>query len=200
MSERYENIRDTLNTGDIVLCSGKGTVSTLIKAFTGSQWSHVAMVLRLATEFDFVLCWESTTLGKLRDVYDGQPKKGVQLVPLSERIATYEGKIAIRRLTGVELGQTAIQSLNELRKELRGKPYETDRIELLKSAYEGFGGLNEEDLSSVFCSELVAEAYQRLGLVSDRKPSNEYIPADFSQSKELSLLKGQLGEEVLVTN
>ena len=33
-------------------------------------------------------------------------------------------------------------------------------------------GKNKEDLSSVFYSELVAEAYQTLGLLDEKKPSN----------------------------
>lgn len=45
------------------------------------------------------------------------------------------------------------------RKELSRKPYERSQIELLKAAYEGIGGASSgEDLSSLFCSELVAEA------------------------------------------
>jgi hypothetical protein len=41
-------------------------------------------------------------------------------------------------------------------------------------------GINKEDLSSLFCSELVAEAYQKMGLLTEQLPSNEYIPKDFS--------------------
>lgn len=199
MRRSYDNIRDTLKTGDIVLCSGKGTVSTIIKAFSRSRWSHVGMVLRLPAEFDFVLCWESTTLGKLKDVYANEPKKGVQLVPLSERVRTYDGEIAIRQLSGIDLTNSHIAELNALRREMRGKPYEQDRLELFKSVYDGPGGANEEDLSSLFCSELVAEAYQRLGLLPSAKPSNEYVPADFSEDRGLTLKKGKLGEEVSVT-
>lgn len=85
----------------------------------------------------------------------------------------------------------------ELRVELKGKHYESSKIELLKLAYDGPFGHNNEDLSSIFCSELVAEAYQRLSLVTEEKPSNEYTPADFSEKKLKELQGGfSLSEEI----
>ncbi len=198
MAVSYDSIRDELDTGDIVLYSGKGHVSSIIKLGTFSRWSHVGMVLRLR-EYDFITIWESTTLSKLKDLVSGQPRKGVQLVPLSDRVRTYDGAIAVRRLTRVRRGPKMRKELMELRSELRGKPYEESRVELLRSAYDGPFGANEEDLSSIFCSELVAEAYQRLGLLSHGKPSNEYTPADFSESRGLRLLKGKLDDEIELT-
>ena len=82
----------------------------------------------------------------------------------------------------------------------RDRSYEQDHLELLGAAADLFDALrceNEEDLSSLFCSELGAEAYQRLGLLSEEKPSNEYTPAHFSEKNGLQLLKGaSLGEEI----
>lgn len=48
-------------------------------------------------------------------------------------------------------------------------------------------GDNKEYISSLFCSELVAEAYQKMGLLTEKLPSNEYIQKDFSEEKSLSL-------------
>ena len=67
----YGNIRPTLETGDIVLFSGKGGISTGIKWITNSKWSHVGMVLKL-TQFDAVLIWESTTLSDIKDIESGK--------------------------------------------------------------------------------------------------------------------------------
>lgn len=115
--------------------------------------------------------------------------KGVQLVPLSDRVKSYDGDICVRQLKGVEFADGDMIELMKLRKELAGRPYEQSIIELIKSA---------EDLSSLFCSKLVAEAYQRLALLDDKKPSNEYSPADFSEDKELKLLKGFLDKELII--
>ncbi len=196
--KNYTALRDNLRTGDIVLFSGKGGISAGIKWATLSRWSHVGMVVRL-DRYDFVTLWESTTLSNVKDLDSHTARKGVQLVPLSKRVEKYSGEIAIRQLSGVTLGEQDIQSLMQLRREISGRPYEKRMLELIKAAWDGPGGHNEEDLSSLFCSELVAEAYQRLGLLDESKPSNEYTPADFSQDGELSLLRGgSLGPELII--
>lgn len=198
MTTAYSAIRNDLKTGDIVLFSGKGAFSETIKYVTLSRFSHVGMILKIP-EYDFLTIWESTTLSNIKDLESNLPRKGVQLVPLSDRVQKYSGAISIRQLQGGELPIDSINSLMDLRKQLRGKPYEQSKIELLKSAYDGPFGFNSEDLSSIFCSELVAEAYQRLGLVSESKPSNEYTPADFSKEKMGQLLNGfELADEIEV--
>lgn len=197
MITSYAELRSALKTGDIVFFSGKGGISAGIKWATLSRWSHVGMILILP-EYDFVTLWESTTLSSLVDLDTKVPTKGVQLVPLSARVASYGGGIAVRQLQGVELAGTEIKALMELRRRISGRPYEEHKIELIKAAYDGPLGRNSEDLSSLFCSEMVAEAYQRLGLLGETKPSNEYTPADFSERRELTLLRGSLGPEVFL--
>ena len=87
----------------------------------------------------------------------------------------------------------------DLRKRLRASCYEVDKVQLLKSVNDGPFGHNKEDLSSIFCSELVAEAYQCLGLLGDEKPCSEYIPADFSD-RRMRKLKGHffLSDEIWI--
>jgi hypothetical protein len=96
----YRELRDQLDTGEIVLFSGKGRLSAGIKWFTGSKWSHVGMVLRKPAH-DMVFLWESTTLSNLKDAEDGWAKRSVQLVFLSQRLPTYDGDITIRRFVDV---------------------------------------------------------------------------------------------------
>jgi hypothetical protein len=130
-------------------------------------------------------------------------KKGVQLTLLSERIKHYHGEVAIRHLQGVAIKDDvqAMQTLLQLRKELANRPYEQHTLELLRATIDNFGSLcrNKADLSSIFCSELVAEAYQRLNLLAKIEPANEYIPKDFSAMGKLSLLRGAyLGPEITI--
>lgn len=194
-----EQMRAKLKTGDIVLFSGKGGISAGIKWATLSRWSHVGMIVVLP-EYDFVTVWESTTLSSLVDLDTKVPHKGVQLVPLSSRIEGYDGEVAVRPLEGISFGESDLKNLMQLRREVSGREYEQDQIELIKAAYDGPLGRNSEDLTSLFCSELLAEAYQRLGLLSEEKPSNEYTPADFSEKKQLELLNGSLGKEVFLVS
>ena len=66
------------------------------------------------------------------------------------------------------------------RKEVRGRPYEKNNVSLARSAID-FCTQQKEDLSSLFCSEMCAEAFQRMKLLSEEKPSSEYTPADFAK-------------------
>lgn len=191
-------LRGELQTGDIVLFSGKGGVSDWIKWFTRGTWSHVGMVVRVP-DWDMVMLWESTTLSNLPDIESGKETKGVQLVSLSKRIQTYKGEVAVRRLNA-DRTPAMLRALQTLRREVAGRQYEADKIELIRAALDGPFGANREDLSSLFCSELVAEAYQRMGLLPDgtgAKPSNEYTPKDFSNQANpaLPLLVGELWAE-----
>lgn len=189
----------TFKTGDIILFSGQGLISTGIKVGTGSKWSHVGMIIRLQ-EFDMVAVWESTTLKTIKDSKTGTYVKGVQINQLRDRIIQYGGDIAVRHLEDVEFTQDDMSKLSVLRRDLTGRPYQKGILELIKAAYDGPGGANKEDLSSIFCSELVAEAYQTLGLLDENIASSDYVPADFSENskKPLKLLKGKLGPEILI--
>lgn len=202
---RYENIRGQLKTGDIILFSGKGGVSDGIKFFTLSKWSHVGMVYCFNDARDVngtVFCWESTTLTSIPDADSGRLTKGVQRVEFSERLERCFAKgyeICVRQLSK-PLSDSMIEALNAFRHEVSGRPYEKHTLELLKSAYEGIFGDNKENLSSLFCSELIAEGYQRMGLLPETLPSNEYTPKDFSTEKTLTLLQGyELQPEIAVT-
>ena len=189
---KYQDIRNELKTGDILLFSGKGHISEGIKFFTLSKWSHVGVVYRFVDPLDpdgSVFCWESTTLSDIEDADTGKLTRGVQRVELSERIERCFAKgyeISLRPLSK-PLTDDMVRALNTFRHEVSGTPYEKSKIELIKSAYDGIFGENKEDLSSLFCSELVAEAYQQMGLLTEAIPSNEFTPKDFSSEKSLSL-------------
>jgi hypothetical protein len=201
---KYDAERSKIRTADIVLFSGKGGISHGIKLITNSKWSHVGMALRLP-EWDALLLWESTTLSGLADVIDGKAKRGVQLVLMRDRLRTYDGEVSVRHLVGANVDRKPDlkKKLMEFRRSVRNRPYEKSRLELIRAAYEGPFGRNEEDLSSLFCSELVAEAYQQMGLLPgppDGPPSNEYTPRDFSETGRLPLRPGiGLGEEIVLT-
>lgn len=195
----YDELRPRLGTGDLVLFSGKGGLSAGIKWATGSPWSHIAMVYSIS-EHDMVLLWEATTPTNVADVNTGEPRDGVQMVPLSDRLRKYNGDFAFR-LLDLDVTGEMLTALQRFRSEVKARPYEKDKIELVKAAYDGPFGKNQEDLSSLFCSELIAEAYQRMGLLPfapNDKPSNEYVPGDFSSEAGLTLLKGELSKEILL--
>jgi len=176
-----------LKSGDILLFSGNSPFSSTIKLFTHSNWSHVGMVFEMKNNF---FCWESDTTIKKRTAQ----RSGVRMIELMEKINGYEGEISVRQLISLskEQKQTMHAALTKFSKIVKDKPYEKSISELIRSAYDGPLGENLEDLSSIFCSELIAAAYQHAGLLPDCPPglpSNEYTPADFSRN--IILLKGK---------
>jgi hypothetical protein len=197
----YADVRGDLKTGDLVLFSGASFFSSVIKWAIGGKWSHVGVLVRLARFPDRVLLWESTTLADLPDVETGRAQAGVQLVFLSERLATYSGEFKLRQLD--KPVTSAMETALAMRRaELSGRPYEQEQLDLINSAFDGwFGKSKGERLSSLFCSELVAEAYQAMGLLPESPPglpSNEYTPRDFAR-RSAKLLGGYaLGKIVAI--
>ena len=177
---RYPDIRPQIESFDILLFSGEGFISRAIQLFTGSPWSHVALALRL-DDFDQVLCYESTTLSTIPDLTTGAGVKGVQLVPLSQRIATYEGDIAFRKVNGPRTEPMKILAADFMR-EFAGRPYEQNQLELIRSALDHLPHQeNQADASSVFCSELSCAMHRMVGVqYVNELPPNEFTPADFA--------------------
>lgn len=121
---------------------------------------------------------------------------GVQLLFLSDRISTFKGDMVVRRLQDHDILPVDRASLLSLRKELLGVPFEKSVWQMLASELKHRVVPQRADLSSVFCSELIAECYKVLGLLGQDLPSNKYSPADFSAKRGLELLSGKLGPQI----
>lgn len=188
----YEAIRSNLKTGDIVLFSGRAWLSRIIQIGTRSPWSHIGIVVRFTDPFDFVALWESDiTLG------------GVQLTNLSARVKSYKGNVAIRHLEGVTLGNDEIKILHNVREELKLRPYQVNKFEMIRAVYDKglwLAKAQKKDISSLFCSELTAETLQRIGILNPNLSSNEFTPGDFDESAKLKMIRGNYGPQVIIKN
>lgn len=174
-----------LDTGDVLLFSGNGFFSGLVKMATHSRWSHVAVVVRHQSLPGVPLIWQSVS-GEMADVR-GFTKNGVIITDLIRTVEKYySGYIGLRKLEQ-PLNDEQLQVLNETFRELDGRPYESGMSglwELFKSASDsGWTSPNHEALDHIFCSELIAEVFMRLGFIkkTPTEPSSEYTPLDFSQ-------------------
>lgn len=188
----YSEIRADLDTFDLLLWSGNSRLSKFIQYGTGSQWSHVGMVIKMPG--DLLMLWESTIHDATTDT---PPVDGVQLTPLSKSIT---GHMAVRRME-CQRTPEMYDRLWEVRKELDGRPFEASWTEFLLAGYDGPFGSQTRDLTTLFCAELIAETLQRVGLLDGSKPSNEFTPRDFSSESTtpLGLLSGaKLHDEIIV--
>ena len=181
---KYEARRHEFQSGDLIAFNGKGRVSELIKWRTDSPYSHVGVIYRTHLNpgrdgGDTVLLAESTTMSEVPGYFTGRRHRGAQIVPLSARLRRCNGKawhLPLHKRPEPEkmlLGRHKI--LEWIREEV---PYDT--IQAMGAGIDWWDFLfeNEPDLSSLFCSELVARFYQICGLIEDDVNPSEQTPAD----------------------
>ncbi len=185
-------------SGDLWLFTGHKLADRAIRAATNSPVNHVAMVLALDDLPP--LLWHAELGKSLQDVWTGEHQRGAQLHRLTEAVETWVhryGQVAYFRQLEPEL--TAAQEDEALRvvAEYDGRAFPTT-VGLAKHWVKGRlrRNVSTEDL---YCAELVATTYQRVGLLDDRLPPNWFDPGKFWSGDRLALHDGtSLGREVAV--
>ncbi|MDJ0722773.1 MAG: hypothetical protein QNJ04_14155, partial [Desulfobacterales bacterium] len=181
---RYDQIRDVLQTGDILLFSSDSPIMRLWKRLTACHWTHVGIAMRSA-ETDQLLLWESTPLKTICDVHSHRAQSGVQVVLLSLRTATYKGEVSYRQLdfSQADAGVTRedlSRKLMAFRKLVKDRPFEADLGKILKAFIDITRSRKRAaDYSRLFCSELVAAGFKHAGFIDEGLPDEEYTPKDF---------------------
>ena len=169
---------ESLSSGDVLLYHGQHPLHLRQQEVTGCLWSQVGLVLCLSANTQRHV-FESTKLSLCQDVRKGIIIHGVQIVRFQDRVDSFEGEVAVRRLLP-PLSTRQIFRLQAFAEEVHGRPFNDSKW----VAARAFCRRNpSSDCSSFFCSELVAEAFQRIGLLPAPPAglsANNYIPADFS--------------------
>jgi hypothetical protein len=165
-------VASLLKTGDLVLFGRRGLVPGLINWFDRSPWTHVGLVLRRPDDPEPLL-WEARGDG---------PRRGTVLVRLAARIADFPGKISARCLNRA-LSASECARLEALRLELASRAQQSGLLDLIGAGDDGWVGAKPEHLGGPMDGELVAGAYQRLGLLDDvergGRPPSRYPPGQF---------------------
>ena len=115
---------------------------------------------------------------------------GVGLYKLSARLEFLHtnNKIAIRRLR-VNRNRDMLRNLHEFVEQMRGRPFKKDFSEIIGALMKkDKSNKGDSDLSSVFCSELVAAAYQKMGILTEKLAAKGFLPKDWAD-KNGSLLQ-----------
>ena len=166
---KYSTLRSQMRPGDLIGFSGKGPFSTLIKAVTVSDISHVGVILQ--TQIDNTGKYinqiiESTSL---------TPEfAGVQINRMSARVRDYEGDIYLYSLTKDSRKKLDLVEFFQFMLKQNKKPYDTIQAGL--SALDLIPD-TKEDLRKLFCSELVTAGYEVGGLINNINAS-EQTPKD----------------------
>ncbi len=153
----YEKIRDSLQTGDIVFCSGSYLFSGFIQRLTKSVWSHVAVIYK-DEELERIL------------ILEAEPYAGIRMIPLSNYLKDYKGKRRSYK------GQMVIAKLKEPIEDMRlnrgisfgldalTKPY--DNYEIFRIMIRILFHISKRERNrSYICSELVRDIFAKAGVV-----------------------------------
>lgn len=203
----YEEIKEELKTGDIILFHGIHLSSEIDELLTGSEWSHVGMVIRPEdigiTEYGRLLLWESNILVNLKDVQLNEAKTGPMLVDLEERLITdvkdkKDNKFRIRYNT-CDISTEMLEKLKLFIKEVHIDTFPKTDFDLKTEFFKGRILGETVHNGDYFCSELIADTYIHMDIFTEKYPANSYEPKDFSNAFTLPIIKrGQLVEGPLI--
>ena len=148
-------------TGDILLFQSKTIASQLQRVVTSSKFDHVALVVRLSQ--DRLVIFES-----LRET-------GVATCDwdrfITKKWNEMYNLIVYRKLKTVRDENFALVIQDFMRQTL-GKPFKLNPVKLLRKVNYHDSAQIIKETKSFFCSELVATAYKRLGLLEQARAAS----------------------------
>ncbi len=195
-----DDIEIRMQTGDIILFKGL-YLDRDQQPHPSENWTHAGLVVKMP-ERDETLLWESTPLESVIDRILGMRKGGPQLVSLRERLLTYETDVYAWRQLRVVRSPEMLNALYRYIYQVHRLPF-PPQIEVIRRVIQNRFFLRwwprKPLYRNIFCTELIAETYMRMGLLPETPPASAYLPLDFSERKRLPFLKGaSLGREILL--
>ncbi|MDX2382066.1 MAG: hypothetical protein QNM02_20200 [Acidimicrobiia bacterium] len=185
-------------SGDIWIFTGHKLADRAIRAATNSPVNHVAMVLAL----DGLppLLWHAELGRSVTDVWTATRQRGAQLHRLEDSATMWVhryGQVPYFR----QLEPTATTAMEdaalEVVDEMDGRRFPSTpglAAHWLKGRIR-----RKSSLEAVYCAEVVAVTYERMGLLAGNRPVNWYDPGRFWSGDRLELLDGaRLGLEIPV--
>jgi hypothetical protein len=161
---RYEDIREEIRTGDLLLCAGNYPLSRIIEHFSDSMFSHVGLLY----------CWNGRVL-----VFESVEDDGVRLVPLSQYVrdyensgAAYDGRLFVGRHDAALESAQVDALLGRAADELNRRYDKDELLAILARITIGLGRHVDDD--AYICSEYVDRCFREVG-VSFHRDASDYI-------------------------
>ena len=176
-------------SGDIWLFKGRKVADRAIRAATNSPVNHVAMAL--AIDDLPPLLWHAELGRSLPDVWTGEHQRGAQLHRLVDAVETWVhryGQRAYLRQLSVDVSHGAENAALQVVSEYTGRRFPSS-LALARHWVAG-RARRRVSLEDLYCAELVAVTYQRMGLLDERRPPNWYDPGRFWSGDKLQLQHG----------
>jgi len=187
-----------LKTGDIILFDyeGHSIISSLLKRFTKSNFTHVGMILKdpkfIHPSLKGLYVWES---GKEDNPGPQDNKKiGVQITPFLEIYDKYKNtgsKIYIRKIKDNNIFTD--ENLKKIHGIVYDKPYDIVPLDWIEGYLQK--DLNPQKTNRFWCSALIGYIYTQLGILNPDTDWSILRPCDFSQDSQLKF-KISLSENI----
>ena len=178
-----------LDSGDLLLVSGKSMTSRCIECMSNSSYSHVGIILKhpiylnqtLKDEY-YVL--ETMMHSTINDAEDRVLKSGVQIHKLQDVIAESEpGTLFVRRVTAPR-DIVFRQALKKIHDDVHNKPYDTTLTDWLVARYNLSFTLpvasSHQSKKEFWCSALVSYVFVELGWLPKDLNWSLVCPIQFS--------------------
>jgi len=189
----------TARTGDVWLFRGRSAADRAIRVVTNSQVNHVAMVVALDDLPP--LLWHTELGQSIESVWSGDRHRGAQLNRLDEALVVWTRKYRqlafVRQFDGAISRETE-DALLRVVAEYEGRPF--PRTRRLVGKWLSGRLRREASEQAVYCAELLAITYTRMGLLDTRAPANWFDPGRFWSGDRLDLTGGaSLSPEIAIT-
>jgi hypothetical protein len=185
-------------TGDVWLFRGRSVADKAIRVATNAPVNHVAMAVALDDLPP--LLWHAELGRSLEDVWTGEHHRGAQLNRLEEAYRVWTDKYGqrayVRHFSG-EITRTMEDELLRVIEAYDGKPFPSSS----RLARRWLAGRFRQEATgeAVYCAQLLAITFRRMGLLDPKRPSNWYDPGKFWSGDRLELVGGaSLGGELEV--
>ncbi len=189
-------------TGDLWLFRGRTMADRTIQVSTNSPVNHVGMSVVL--EDLPPLMWHASLGRSLTDMWSGARHNGAQLHDLRSAVLLWGNKYRQRgwfRQLDHPIDRETENAVLRIIARLDGTPFPSTRKLatgwLLGRTPNITGKIEERQLETAYCAEVMAVTYEAMGLLPKGKRPSWYDPGKFWSGDTLHLLEGaQLGREV----
>ncbi len=195
-------LRDALAeaaTGDVWLFRGRSVADRTIRLFTNSPVNHVGVVL--AIDDLPPLLWHAELGASMPNVWTGERHRGAQLHQLERAVSVWTHRYGQQpwfRQIDVEATREMENAALSVVAEYSGRAFPSP-ASLAKHWLTG-RIRRRVSFADVYCAELVAITFERMGLLGNDRPPNWYDPGRFWSGDRLELVGAALGPEIHVTD
>lgn len=186
-------------TGDVWLFRGRSIADRTIRLFTNSPVNHVGVVI--AIDDLPPLIWHAELGASMPNVWTGERQRGAQLHHLDRAVSMWThryGQDPWFRQIDVDASTEMENAALSVVAEYSGRGFPST-ASLAKHWLTG-RVRKQVSLTDIYCAELAAITFERMGLLGDERPPNWYDPGTFWSGDRLELVGASLGSEINVTD